>query len=217
MPYISSISKISIREERLWTERLLARSCLLSMNQSTLSVRRGHEKSPSSSLLVPFRAWARFWEGRPDEGSTTLDGTGSEAGISRRRVWQAYYDILSEVLQQGSAIFHDEPTTILKNGNSIAPPPTPPIISKLRFFEELRNVEATYEGLLLKEIKFPTANESNLEIERWVDQVIDNWQIVCGPTWSDEELGEGGQEAAGRNSLDVCHLFSSQKVLAHSM
>lgn len=203
MPYLSSMSNASTREERIWTERLLAQFCLVSSHQSALSVRGGHENSLSSRLL-PFRAWAKFWEGRPGQGLTALDGKISEVDVSRRRIWQAYYDTLSEVLEQVSAGFHDELTTTAPNGNSIAPPPTPLTTAKLQLFEELRRVEATYEGLLLKEVKFPKANESNLEVEKWTDQVMSNWRIVCGPTWSDEEIGEGGEEAAGRNTLDVC-------------
>ena len=173
-------------------------------------MRRGREKSPPSSRLVPFRAWAKFWEGKPGQGLIALDGKDSEAGIPRRRIWQVYYNTLSEILEQISAGFHDELTATATNGNSMAPPPTPWTTVKLRLFEELRRVEATYEGLLLKEVKFPRANEYNLEVEKWTDQVMENWRIVCGPTWSDEEIGEGGQEAAERNTLDVCYVLSHE-------
>lgn len=199
MPYVSSMSNTSTREERLWTERLLARSCLVLTNQSAHSGRRGLAKSPSPSRLGAFRAWAKYCQ-----GLTALDGNNSEAGISRRRIWQAYYETVSEVLQTLSAGIHDELTTTGTNGISMAPPPTPLTTVKLRLFEELRRVETAYEGLLLKEVKFPTANEPNFEVEKWTDEVMINWRIICGPTWTDEEIGEGGQEAAGRNTLDVC-------------
>lgn len=171
---------------------------------------RGRETGPSSSGLGAFRAWAKFWEGRPSYGSTALDGVDSEAGILRRRIWQAYYHTLSEVLERVSADFQDELTAAATNGNSMPPPPLPSVTVKLRLFQELRKVEATYEGLLLKELKFPRANETNFEVEQWTDQVMTNWRIICGATWTDDEVGEGGQEAAGRNTLDVCSTFSHQ-------
>lgn len=204
------MSSTSTREERLWTERLLARSCLVSINHSAHSVRRGRETSSFPSRLGPFRAWATFWEGRPSHGSIVLDGGNSEAAISRRRIWQAYYHTLSEVLGRVSGGFHDELTADVTYGNSMTPPPLPVAVAKLRLFQELRKVEATYEELLLKEIKFPMANETNLEVEQWTDQVSTNWRLVSGPTWTDDEIGEGGQEAAGRNTLDVCSTISDQ-------
>jgi len=76
---------------------------------------------------------------------------------------------------------------------------------------ELKRVETTYEGLMLEEIRFPKADEVDEEVEEWVEQVMRNWRVFCGPTWYDEELGEGGQEAAGRNVLDVSlPMFSYQ-------
>lgn len=68
---------------------------------------------------------------------------------------------------------------------------------------ELKRVETTYEGLMLQEIRFPKAEEVNEEVEEWVEQVMQNWRVFCGPTWHDEELGEGGQATAGRTVLDV--------------
>ena len=130
--------------------------------------------------------------------------------MPRRRIWQAYHHTLSEVLVRVSAGFHDELTADVTNDNAMAPLPPSLATAKLRLFQELRKVEATYEGLLLKEINFPMANETNLEVEQWTDQVMTNWRIICGPTWTDDEIGEGGHEAAGRNTLDVCSTFSHQ-------
>jgi hypothetical protein len=64
-------------------------------------------------------------------------------------------------------------------------------------------VEAIYEGLILKDTHFPKACENNDEIEQWIEAVMSNWRILCGPSWRDEELGEGGKGAVGRGVLDV--------------
>jgi hypothetical protein len=68
---------------------------------------------------------------------------------------------------------------------------------------ELRRIEAICENNLLREVKFPTASSSNSEVEEWVEQVIGNWEVLCGPHWQDQDLGEGGQNTVGRNVLDV--------------
>jgi hypothetical protein len=68
---------------------------------------------------------------------------------------------------------------------------------------ELKRVENIYEAMLLKETSFPRASDSNQEIEEWTNAVIANWRFLCGPAWTDEDLGEGGKEAVGRGVLDV--------------
>jgi hypothetical protein len=68
---------------------------------------------------------------------------------------------------------------------------------------ELRRIEAICENNLLRDVKFPTASSSNSEVEEWVEQVISNWEVLCGPHWQDQDLGEGGQNTVGRNVLDV--------------
>jgi hypothetical protein len=50
---------------------------------------------------------------------------------------------------------------------------------------------------------FPTASSQDSQVEEWVEQVISNWQVLCGPEWQDSDLGEGGQNAVGRNVLEV--------------
>jgi len=63
---------------------------------------------------------------------------------------------------------------------------------------EIRRIEAIYETELLRTTRFPKAHESNAIIEDWVEQVVRNWEVLCGPKWHDEELGEGGRNAVGR-------------------
>jgi hypothetical protein len=75
--------------------------------------------------------------------------------------------------------------------------------SRNQLAEELRRVETVCESALLREIRFPTANASNPQVEVWVEEVIHNWEVLCGPSWQDNDFGEGGQSAIGHNVLDV--------------
>lgn len=68
---------------------------------------------------------------------------------------------------------------------------------------ELRRVEGAYEGILLREVSFPKANEAATEVECWADQVVTNWRMMSSPRWLDEDLGKGGKEAVTRNVLAV--------------
>lgn len=75
---------------------------------------------------------------------------------------------------------------------------------------ELKQVQSIYESFLLGELEFPKANEATPEIEIWVDQVVHNWKIMCGPTWQNEDHIDGGKEATSRLVLDVCDfIFNS--------
>lgn len=193
LPLLPSINASSLSaEQRLWTERLLARFCILS---SQIIVYSGASQTSPATDLMAFRAWATFWEGRPSQGTTEIDGPRVEPGILRRHIWKAYYDILSTIFQRG--LRYEPPSTAMdeKSGQSVT--------TGMLQIAELKRVETTYEGLMLQEIRFPKADEVNVEVEEWVEQVMRNWRVLCGPTWNDEELGEGGHEAASRNVLDV--------------
>ncbi|KAJ6155587.1 Tetratricopeptide-like helical, partial [Penicillium chermesinum] len=59
------------------------------------------------------------------------------------------------------------------------------------------------------------AINSNSPVEAWVEQVIGNWQILCGPYWHDQDLGEGGQNAVGRNVLDILYRAATKTYHSH--
>ena len=148
--------------------------------------------SPSSNprhVEIALRLF-RLWSGHPavKQGLAPSEIPYSDSidQPSRTSIWKAYYAFLTVVLQDGL------PYTAPSNG-----PPRPQLAS------ELRRVESICEGNLLREIKFPTASSDNSQVEDWVEQVIRNWEVLCGPRWQDEDLGEGGQNAVGRNVLDV--------------
>lgn len=192
-------------ELRTWTELFLGRLCMLTNRQSR-STEKDSER-PQWTLqperaLVPFRAWARFWEhSGPLEGppnTSNLDNT-----IRRRDVWRAYYDTFSMIVQAGSPYpmavqeldSFGSSAQVSQNGEVMR--------TRTQLYMEFHRVEKFYENLLLKEVSFPRAGTINVEVDDWVNQVMANWKVICGPTWQDEDLGQDGQEIAGRNVLDV--------------
>jgi hypothetical protein len=175
------------KEERIWAELLLTNFCVLS---SSLLSEKSSNLSETETLSA-FRAWAKFWEGNSPQGSTHH---GHTAEVTRRQVWFAYFRILSDILQ------HDLPYP--QTALTTAYPDTS---TRLQLKTELQRVEATYEGLLLEEVSFPKAEEASEEVERWVEIVMRNWRVLCGSTWREQELGEGGREAVSQSALDILY------------
>jgi hypothetical protein len=174
----------------MWTENAMVRLCQLS-DQSTGS----GEFITTSDALNNYRYWTKFWD------ATTRSG-GSDAPNSarhRRMAWKAYYDTLSIILRDG--LPYDAGATAPTSEKA---PLHIQANLRLRQRAELKRVETVYEGLLIKETQFPKASQTNHEIGAWVDSVMDNWRLLCGPTWSDADLGEGGKEGVARSVLDVC-------------
>ena len=108
----------------------------------------------------------------------------TDGGDPHPRAWKAYYDVISIMIR------HDIVQPVFK--------------SRSQQCAELKKVEGVYQGLLLKEIEFPRADQANYQIELWVDQVIVNWRVMCGRSWKDEDLGDGGKASLGRGVLEVC-------------
>ena len=197
LPYISSVPATiaSTPEHHAWTENLLARFCMLSSRHVTANT-GNHDKLLSSSsyihpasILTPFRAYANHRNAKSNLGTTPLSSTGSKSSM-HLRIWQAYYNALS-VLVQGRII-------------------QPMFKSRFHQRNELNRVQAAYETALLADTTFPKANESSSQIETWVEQVMANWRIMGGSTWQDSDLGEGGKAALGRTVLDVGHLLDTK-------
>jgi cargo-transport protein YPP1 len=121
-----------------------------------------------------------------------------DIGIPRRHVWKAYHNTLSNTLQGGlpyplpGASAEGSPSPSVENFHA-----------RLQQRAELQHVQNTYESLMLEEIKFPRADEVNQEIEEWVESVVGNWRVLCGSTWQDDDLGEGGKEGVSRGVLEV--------------
>ena len=185
LEYITSLPSSSAKtpEQQYWTEGLLARHCMLARRQSSAG-----QVSPSIStvsqlrVLAPFRAYSKHWNTKSASNAGTSFKNG-DLHNSSLRTWGSYYDTLSVLLQ-------DETTQHAFD-------------SKLQQGIELKRVEATYESILLKETKFPKADQDNSHIESWIDQVIANWRVMGGHAWQDEDLGEGGKASLGRGVLEV--------------
>lgn len=192
LPYITSLPSTFANspEHRYWTESLLTRHCMLSSRHvSANQVSPSISVVPPSRVLAPFRAYSKYWDNKSMSNTGTLFKAGDRHS-SYLRTWGYYYDTLSILLQR-------ETTQHVFD-------------SRLQQSVELKKVEATYESILLKETKFPSADQANSQIESWVDQVIVNWRVMCGHTWRDEDLGEGGKAALGRSVLDVGHFLGSR-------
>ena len=185
LPYITSLPSTfaNTPEPRYWTESLLTRHCMLSsLHVSANQMSPSISAVPPSRILAPFRAYSKYWDTKSASNMGTLSKAGDRHS-SYARTWGYYYDTLSVLLQR-------ETTQHVFD-------------SRLQHGAELKKVEATYENILLKETNYPRADQANSQIESWVDQVMANWRVMCGRTWQDEDLGEGGKAVLGRGVLDV--------------
>jgi hypothetical protein len=174
-------------ELRKWTELILAKRATLAGSYALSNP----SESNNSMALAAFRSWSKLWEGRPGQGA--LISSEDQSGLSYRGIWKLYYEFLSRILRTGS------PYSV--EASSRDPNVAADIRFKLR--AEILRVQTTYEGLLMNELKFPKADEGNEEIEKWCNEVMQNWRILCGDEWQDDDLGSGGKEAVGRGVLDV--------------
>ncbi|USP78650.1 hypothetical protein yc1106_05924 [Curvularia clavata] len=193
IPWMSSATTPSTESAQfhMWGEHSIVRLCQLS-DQST----RIGEKVNAFEALRTYRYWAKFWDASSKSG--TLDA--ADSARHRRLAWKAYYDSLSTILRRNLPYEPDSTPAIVEKATSQSQSD-----KRLRQRAELKRVETIYESLLIKETKFPKASETNHEVESWVDSVMDNWRLLCGPTWSDEDLGEGGKEGVARGVLDILY------------
>ncbi|KAJ4984007.1 filamentation protein [Stagonosporopsis vannaccii] len=190
LPWLSSQTG-ETAQFRMWTESLLGRLCQLS-----------DQSKGSSSFIEPsdalqtFRAFAKF----SDSAGRGAVSDNADHAKSRRLAWKAYYDTLSAIIRHN--LPYDSGTT---QAASEKPSLHDPTSARLQQRAELKRVETIYENLLIKETHFPKASESNHEVEIWVDSVIDNWRVLCGASWTDSDLGEGGKEGVGRSVIDILY------------
>ena len=178
---------------KLWGEHSLVRLCQLSDQSTTTG-----ENINASEALRTYRYWAKFWDATSKNPGSETANTSASAPRHRRLAWKAYYDSLSTILRYDLAYEPDSTPIVQEN-----PKPNAQSDTRLRQRAELKRVETVYESLLVKETNFPKASETNHEVEAWVDAVMVNWRLLCGPTWTDDDLGEGGKEGVARSVLDV--------------
>lgn len=180
-----------------WSEKLLAKAALLAGDEVSNSVPYSDGRLVETALRT-----FRLWSGHPtvkqwiSSSATQTDGTAEYA--SNSKLWRSYYNLLTVVLQ------HDLPYVSATHGSG-----------RSQLANELRRVESICEKNLLREVKFPTANAGTPQVEDWVEQVIHNWEILCGPEWRDEDLGDGGQNAVSRNVLDILYRAATKTYHSH--
>ncbi|KIX96848.1 uncharacterized protein Z520_07568 [Fonsecaea multimorphosa CBS 102226] len=186
LPWLDANRSLVVSTPQLlyWAQQLLGRVALglgLSSTDSTTAI--GHESA--SFRLQAFRHWAVLAVKNQEVlASTYGNGPGH---LSKLEIWRAYYRFMSSILQNRQGIA--DHVSIEHSDLAI----------------ELRRVETSYENELLRNVQFPKATESNAVIEGWVEEFIRNWQILCGPNWSESDLGEGGRNSFGRNVLDMLY------------
>jgi hypothetical protein len=204
LPILSSVSASSRqgKELRTWTELFLTSFCVLSSH----AIKSKITSILETETLAAFRAWAKFWD---TQGPAPLGGRAVQADVARRHVWKEYYITLSDLLQQELPF----PTTALTTTYAQTS-------TRLQQRAELKRIEAKYETLLLSEVEFPKAEEASEEVEAFVEIVMQNWRVLCGATWHEEDLGEGGSEAVSKGVLDILYraatkTFHSTAILRH--
>ncbi|KAI9784010.1 MAG: hypothetical protein M1816_001092 [Peltula sp. TS41687] len=210
-------------EFEAWSERLLAAYCLLSSHLGASNL----DGAAIKTLLKGFRVWASLWANRKDQISFTAIG-GNIVGTNRarRQIWSLYHSLLSTILQHDllyPPCFVDSGRDSGEFGSIEAEGEDAVANSRLRaqLKDELQRAQETYEGLLLAETSFPSADEVNEEIQRWAGVVMENWRTLCCEDKSDEwELGEGGKDSYSRTVLDILYRaaaksFHSTSILRH--
>ncbi|CZR59197.1 uncharacterized protein PAC_09089 [Phialocephala subalpina] len=190
------------KELRSWTELYLTGFCML----SSYAVKSKITSILETEILSAFRSWAKFWD---VQAAAPTGGRAVAAAVPRRQVWKEYYVTLSDLLQQELPF----PTTSLTTAYVETS-------TRLQQRAELKRVEARYEALLLSEVQFPKANEASDEVEAFVEIVMQNWRILCGSSWDEQDLGEGGAEGVSRGVLDILYraatkTFHSTAILRH--
>ncbi|KAJ5689133.1 hypothetical protein N7462_003525 [Penicillium macrosclerotiorum] len=174
-----------------WTEALLSKGAVMASDEAVSTTPYSDPRHVEIALRM-FRLWASLPtpKGIYEDPAADL--------VPRKSMYQSYYAFLTIVLQD------DLIYTAPNDG-----PDRPQLAS------ELRRVESICENQLLREVKFPTASSNNFQVEAWVEQVILNWQVLCGPHWQDSDLGEGGQNAVGRNVLDILYRAATKTYHSH--
>lgn len=201
IPWLNSRLPASLANPQFlhWSDKLLSRGAIVAGNEVCAKAPRVDDNLVELALKL-----FRLWSAHPNVGqgavplATEIEGPAEPA--SAATTWKSYYNLLSTILQQGLVYIAPE------NG------PKRPQLAR-----EFRHVESMSEASLLREEKFPMANAHNPHVEIWVEQVIRNWEILCGPQWTDEDLGDGGQNAMGRNVLDILYRAASKTYHSHNI
>ncbi|KAJ5165364.1 Tetratricopeptide-like helical [Penicillium coprophilum] len=189
IPWLSGGKLTSVTTPQFlnWSESLLGNGALLASGEVTKNAPYSDPRHADIALRL-FRLWAAHPAVKQGVSNNNLSTADSFGRAPRASVWAAYYKLLTAVLQDG----------VTYTGPNDGP-------DRPQLGSELRRVETVYERNLLSEVMFPTASSQNSQVEEWVEQVISNWEVLCGPEWQDSDLGEGGQNAVSRNVLEILY------------
>lgn len=168
-----------------WLGRLLSKGAEVATEEASKHRTHDNDRYVSAALKL-FRLWAVLPDKSKEIASDATEIDGPSEPASAASTWKSYYDILTLVLQD--ALMYDPP----ESGD-----PRPQLAIELQYVQEVTDKS------LMREEKFPGANAQSPLIESWVEQVVRNWEVLCGPQWSDLDVGDGGQDAVGRRVLDV--------------
>lgn len=175
------------KELRYWSELFLTEFCMLFNG-----CRDKEQKSlEDANSLACFRSWARWWD--TSKGTPLAGGYGFKGSVPRRRIWLEYYEALSTILQQDLPY----PTAYTLASTEDSP--------RSQLWMELKKSETAFEDLLLSETTFPRADEEREEVELFVEMLIQNWQILTGRGWKEQDLGRGGKAAVSVAVLEVLY------------
>ncbi|KAJ5628674.1 Tetratricopeptide-like helical [Penicillium lividum] len=180
-----------------WSETLLGKGAVMASEEAGTATPYSDPRHVEIALRL-FRLWAVHPAVKQGQGSPKAAYAGAPGQPSRTSIWKSYYLFLTIVLQDG-----------------LPYPPSHNTPERPQLASEIRRVEAICESNLLREVKFPTASSDNSQVEEWVEQVISNWEVLCGPDWQDQDLGEGGQNAVGRNVLDILYRAATKTYHSH--
>ena len=188
--------RASQKQLSYWAELFLTEYCILQ------SQALEDEEVPleDHNSVASFRSWAKYWD---VTASSPAGGFGFKGSVPRRQVWKEYYKVLSRILERNLPF----PTGYL---NEI----TTEKSARVQMRAELERVESVYQGLLFRETTFPRADEQRDEVEGFVKLVIQNWSVLCGRGWREQDLGKGGRDGLSRRVLDL--LYSAATKTYHS-
>ncbi len=188
LPWLDSNRSLVLSTPQLlyWAQQLLGRVALGQRQPRKSTLAHPDSGEVASFRLQAFRHWAVLAAKNQDVSPSAF---GNAPGhVSKLAMWRAYYKFVSAILLQQH---HSAAQSVSSTPAELA--------------TELRRVETSCENELLRNTQFPKASESNLMIEEWVEEVIRNWQVLCGPDWPESDLGQGGRIAIGRNVLDILY------------
>ncbi|KAF4762838.1 hypothetical protein HAV15_000811 [Penicillium sp. str.  len=198
-PWLSGgkLASITTPQFLKWSESLLGNGALLASIEVTKHTTYSDPRHADIALQL-LRLWVAHPAVKQGGSATNPSSVDSFSLAPRASVWTAYYRFLTAVLQGG----------LTYTGPNDGP-------DRPQLCSELRRVETIYERNLLSEVMFPTASSQNSQVEEWVEQVIRNWQVLCGPEWQDSDVGEGGQDAVGRGVLEILYRAATKTYHSH--